>query len=68
VSVNVCEAAEVPKAGWKVNGIHEFPGQGTQESYFSAFQAPPIFVLARIWRVGLNAGPVRGSRFMAKTL
>jgi len=32
VSVNVCEAAEAPKKHWKVNGFHEFPGQGTLES------------------------------------
>ena len=34
VSVNVCGAAEEPEehAGWKVNGIREFPGQGTVDS------------------------------------
>ena len=33
VSVNVCGAAEAPEEqGWKVNGIQEFPGQGTLEN------------------------------------
>ena len=36
------------RAGWKVNGIHKFPGQGTLESWPFGILGPAHFVLARI--------------------
>ena len=55
------------RAGWKVNSIQEFPGQVTlQKLTFWHSRPHPFLCELEFWIVGLNPGPVRGSRFVAK--
>ena len=51
------------RAGWKVNGIQEFPGQDTLQSWPFGILGPPVFTLARNFDSRPQSRPVKGSTF-----
>ena len=51
----------------EIRSIQDFQGQGTLDSWRFGILGPPIFMLARILDSRPQSGPVRGSKFVAKT-